>query len=128
MAGGIKREGCDDWFSKCVRKRANWRSEYSGQEGVLHCCHIYGRRGKSVRWDGMNAVCLTAHEHRHFTENPLEFHRWLEKHLGQGHLDILREKKNTLMKTNKQLRREIAAHYRQQFNEMQDGEDFISWS
>lgn len=125
----IKREACDDWFSKCVRKRANWKCEYCGNDtGQLDCAHIYGRRAKSVRWDGMNAVSLCRHHHMHFTANPIEFTRWLEKHLGHGHLDILREKKNTLMKTNKQLRREIAAHYREQFNHMEDGEDFESWT
>jgi hypothetical protein len=124
----IKVEACDTWFSKCVRKRANWKCEACGNTETLQCSHIVGRRVKSVRWDGMNATCLCAACHRKFTEHPLDHVRWLEKHLGRQHLAILQEKRNTLLKTTKQLRREIAAHYREQFNTMEDGDEFESWS
>lgn len=124
----IKRDEADKQFSLCVRKRANWACEHCGNTNTLQCAHIYGRRAKSVRWDGMNAVCLCYKCHMDFTANPLDFHRWLERHLGRGHLDLLREKKNTLMKTTAAMRKEIAAHYRKQLNEFNDGEDFESWT
>jgi hypothetical protein len=54
----------------------------------------------------------------YFTENPLEFHAWLECHLGQGHLDLLREKKNTIFKTTRAVRLDIAKHYRDEFRRM----------
>ena len=123
----IKIEAADTWFSKCVRKRANFHCEHCGKTETLQCSHIIGRRVKSVRWDGMNATCLCAGCHMRFTEQPLEHIRWLEKHLGRAHLDILQEKRNQILKTTKQLRSEIAAHYREQFNQMEDGEDFESW-
>lgn len=124
----VKREACDKWFSDCVRKRANHRCEYCGKgDGQIDCAHIYGRRAKSVRWDGMNAVALCRYHHDYFGSHPLEFQRWLRQHLGEGHLDILREKFNKPMKTNKAMRQEIAKHYRETFRAMEDGEDFISW-
>jgi hypothetical protein len=124
----IKVEACDTWFSRCVRKRANFQCEHCGSTQNLQCSHIVGRRVKSLRWDSMNSTCLCAACHMRFTENPLDHVRWLEKHLGRQHLAILQEKRNTLLKTTKQLRREIAAHYREQFNTMEDGDEFESWS
>ena len=124
----IKRESCDDWFSKCVRKRANWRCEHSGSTDALQCAHIHGRREKSVRWDGMNAVCLSAASHWYFTQNPVDFTRWLEGYLGRAHLDILNEKRRHKLKTTAALRKEIAAHYREQFDLMDDGGEFESWT
>jgi hypothetical protein len=105
----IKVEACDTWFSKCVRKRANWKCEHCGATETLQCAHLYGRRAKSVRWDGMNAVCLCFRCHHEFTANPLDFTRWLEKHLGRGHLAILNEKRNSLLKTTQAMRKDIAA-------------------
>jgi len=124
----IKTEACDTWFSKCVRKRANWQCEYCGRnEGRLDCAHIFGRRARSVRWDGMNALCLCFSCHHRFTANPIDFSKWLERHLGRTHLDILNEKRNKTLKTTAQLRKDIAAHYREQFRNMEDGEEFESW-
>jgi hypothetical protein len=40
--------------------------------------------------------------------------------LGKGHMDMLREKWQTLMPTNKKLRAEIAKHYREEFRKMED--------
>ena len=124
----IKRDAADDWFSKCVRKRAGWVCEHCGNTETLQCAHIFGRRAKSVRWCGMNAVSLCFSCHHNFTANPLDFTRWLEGHVGHGHLDILNEKRNAMMKTNAALRKEIATHYREQFKEILDGEEFDSWN
>ena len=122
---GIKREACDDWFSKCIRLAAGWSCEHTGQhfgEGNpgLHCAHIHGRRKKSVRWDPDNAVSLSAASHRYFTENPTEFTHWLEQTLGHGHIELLRDKANQTFKTTKAIRKEIAAHYRSEYRRMQE--------
>lgn len=116
----IKRDAADIWFSLCVRARANWTCEHCGKgfpgpDQGLHCAHIYGRRNNSTRWSMDNAVSLCAYHHRYFTEHPVEFTRWLEDHLGQGHLDLLLEKRNGLLRATKDLRKEISAHYRAQF-------------
>ena len=111
---GIKISDADKHFSLCVRERAGWVSEYSGQGGRMECCHIYGRRSAITRWDGMNAVCLTHAEHRKFTENPADFMSWLNSYLGEGHMEILNEKRRGILKNNAATRKEVSAHYRQQ--------------
>lgn len=131
----IKRDQADKWFSDCVR----WRDGYSCRHCHKHfmglvqgfeCCHIYGRANKSTRWCADNAVALCGGCHRHFTENPLEFHAWLLKELGEGFLELLREKRNTILKTNKQLRKEISTHYREEYRRMveTDSVDLVSYN
>ena len=76
------------------------------------CAHIYGRAKKSVRWSMDNAVTLCRYHHQWFGSNPVAFTDWLTKLYGHGHMDILREKANSTLKTNKLLRKEISDHYR----------------
>ena len=121
----IKRDAADKWFSDVVRKKAGHVCESCNKvEGRMECAHIYGRSAKSVRWSLDNAVCLCHYCHMKFTANPLEFTRWLEETLGEGHMEMLREKWQVLMKTNKQLRKEIAKHYRQEFKKMDEDEKY----
>ena len=121
----IKRDAADKWFSDVVRKKAGHVCEGCGKvEGRMECAHIYGRSAKSVRWSLDNAVCLCHYWHMKFTANPLEFTRWLEDTLGEGHMEMLREKWQVLMKTNKQLRKEIAKHYREEFKKMDVDEKY----
>ena len=120
---GIKRDASDKWFSDCIRHRANYRCEHCNKQfpGLVQgfeCCHIWGRANKSTRWDAGNAVALCGGCHRHFTEHPLAYHGWLVKHLGEGNLALLAERRNMILKTNKMLRKEIAAHYRAEFRRM----------
>lgn len=107
----LKREACDNWFSKCVRHRDQHRCQYCFGEGT-DAAHIYGRAKKSVRWSMDNAVTLCRYHHQWFGSNPVAFTDWLTKIYGQGHMDILREKANVTLKTNKLLRKEISDHYR----------------
>ena len=111
---GVKREACDNWFSKSVRHRDQHRCQYCFGEGT-DCAHIYGRAKKSVRWSMDNAVTLCRYHHQWFGSNPVAFTDWLAKLYGEGHLDILREKANATLKTNKLLRKEISDHYRTEF-------------
>lgn len=121
----IKRDAADKWFSDVVRKKAGHVCESCGKvEGRMECAHIYGRSAKSVRWSLDNAVCLCHYCHMQFTANPLEFTAWLEGELGQGHMEMLREKWQVLMKTNKELRKEIAKHYREEFKKMDQDENY----
>lgn len=116
----IKLEACDTWCSKVVRQKANYTCEYCGkQDSRMECCHIHGRRARSVRWSLDNLLCLCSHHHRYFTENPTEFTAWLDEYLGKGHMEMLLEKKNILMPTNKKLRAEIAKHYRLELRKME---------
>ena len=121
----IKRDAADKWFSDVVRQNAGFECEHCHkQDGRMECAHIFGRAAKSVRWSMMNAVCLCHYCHLTFTANPLDFTAWLEQYKGQGHLDILREKWQVLMKTNKLLRAEIAKHYREEHKKMLASESY----
>lgn len=120
---GIKVYAADDWFSKAIRHRAGYKCEHClrGFEGLVQgfeCAHIWGRANRSTRWDIGNAVALCSHCHRFFTENPMAFHAWLSKHLGEGHLELLNERRRAILKTNTKVRAEIAKHYRDEYRRM----------
>ena len=68
----------------------------------------------------MNALSLSAASHMRFTENPVEFTRWLEAYVGHGFLDILAEKKNEKVKISNVEEKEIAQHYREELKRMQE--------
>ena len=120
----IKREACDKWFSDVVRAKAGWCCEYCGKSfggasAGLHCAHIFGRANKSTRWSLDNAVSLCAYHHDYFGKNPVSFADWLSGYYGEGHMDILREKRNQILKTNQQLRKEISDHYRAEYRNIE---------
>ena len=118
---GIKREACDKWFSDVIRLKANHTCECChNQDRQMHCCHIYGRGAKSVRWSIDNALCMCSYCHRYFTENPIAFTNFLQVYLGKGHMEMLNEKWRVILKTNKLLRKEIALHYRREHKKMVD--------
>jgi hypothetical protein len=121
----IKRDAADKWFSDVVRKKASHVCEHCCKvDGRMECAHIFGRAAKSVRWSLDNAICLCHYCHRKFTENPTEFTSWLESKLGKGHMDMLREKWQVLMPTNKKLRSEISKHYREELKKMDADEKY----
>jgi len=125
----IKRCPADIAFSQSVRMSRNFTCEHCKQSGGrTELAHIYGRRFKSVRWDTLNGLCLCHTCHRQFTENPLDFTKWLQEYVGQGYLDILNEKRNTIFKTTKPIRAEIAKHYRKEIKLMEAGpHDLVSF-
>ena len=71
-----------------------------------------------------NAVALCYACHQRFTANPLDFHHWLHSYLGEGHMDLLRERRNAILKTNKALRAEIAKHYREEFRKAESDAEY----
>jgi len=77
-----------------------------------------------------NAVTLCRYHHNWFGSNPVAFTDWLTKLYGSGHMDILREKSNAVLKTNKILRKEISNHYRAGFRkaEAELGYEIVSWN
>lgn len=123
---GIKRDKYDAIFSDLIRERANWTCEYCGikVEGrSAHCAHIHGRKSQATRYDPDNAVCLCAKDHYYFTDHPTEFTRWLENYLGEGHLDILREKVNRIKKWYKGEKDEMLKHYKEQKKSLKEKRD-----
>lgn len=116
----IKRWPSDIAFSNAIRLNKDHICEHCGNGSrKMECAHIYSRRHKSIRWDVQNALCLCFTCHLHFTGNPLDFTAWLEDYLGQGALDILREKRNQIMKATPAVKAEIAKHYRAEFRRME---------
>lgn len=128
----IKRDAADKWFSACVRERANWTCEKSGlidPEGqvngvsrVLECAHVYGRRSRNVRWHPFNAFCLSHRWHKYFTENPIEFQRFVFEKLGELKHELLRERFHDLSIKYSPIERkkEIPTHYRKEYNKMRE--------
>ena len=121
----LKREACDKWFSDVVRQKANYTCEHCKKvDSRMECAHIYGRRLKSVRWSLDNAVCLCHWCHRDFTENPLKFTDWLNQYFGEGHMDILREKKNAILKATPDVKKDISKHYREELKKLESDSDY----
>jgi len=125
----IKRDVADIAFSKLIRARDKW-CVVCGREDTLECCHIYGRRNKVLRWSADNAITMCHYHHRFMTENPLEMSRLCYQLLGDGHMEILREKSQGIMKTDKALRADIAKHYREELKKLQSDDNYqvISWN
>jgi hypothetical protein len=126
----IKRDQADAWFSKCIRHRAQWKCECCGKQYTksdtgLHAAHIFGRAGKSTRWDLGNAIALDYACHQRFTANPVDFHTWLYEYLGSGHMELLKERRRLILKTNKELRAEIAKHYREEYQRAEQDPNYI---
>lgn len=136
----IKRGPADEAFSKCVRERAGYCCErcgrqYDASSTGLHCSHNFSRRRRTIRWCGDNGLALCYSCHEWFGGNPADSGAWLRAKLGDGALDILREKMNSRVKVSKDEEKEIAAHYRAELRRMQAERkagkvgriEFVSW-
>lgn len=137
---GIKIKACDTAFSKCVREANDWKCEkcgvqYERNSMGLHCSHIFSRRHRTIRWCKGNVQALCFPDHQWFGGNPADSGIWVANYLGEAHIEILREKRDSRVKVPKTDERLIAKHYREQLKIIQqkrlDGQDgyidFISW-
>jgi len=120
----IKRDAADMWCSRAVRLRDKYCMRCGSPHNLeaMHCTH--GRRNKRLRYslDNLQSGCTACH--RYYTENPLEFLDDLRRLWGEGHIDMLREKGREIMKTTKELRKEIAKHYREEVNKKLADDDY----
>jgi len=130
----IKRKPADAEFSKCVRQASNWTCEKCGsvhEKGSmgLHCSHIFSRRYRTIRWskDNVQALCFSCHQW--FGGNPADSGYWVTELLGEGHMELLREKRDSKVKVSKLEEKDIAKFYREQLKKLESGEitDFQSW-
>jgi len=128
--GGIKRSNADAAFSEAVRLNKRHTCESCGKSGRTECAHIIGRREKTLRWCADNALSLCHSCHRYFTENPLDFNDWVRRHIGDGLVEILQEKRRGILKDNKATRDAVAKHYREQVKLMEADEthELESWN
>lgn len=122
--GGIRITPADKWFSLCVRERAGWTCEYcgkdySGERGHgLHCSHFFGRRHKATRHHPDNAFAHCYGCHQRLGANPYIFSEWARAHLGGGRITILHERHLQIWKKPKGYEKEIAAHYKAEYERM----------
>lgn len=88
----------DKLWSKKIRSRGY--CEYCLKrppEVVLHAHHIYSRRHYATRWDLDNGVCLCTGCHLYKAHKDIqEFSDWVVAHFGSTHIEILRNKANSL--------------------------------
>ncbi len=113
---GVKITAADTWTSKVVRQAADYTCEHCGVKGPrMENCHIFGRRAAVTRYDLLNCICMCHHCHRTFTENPIDFRNWVESR-WPGRIDILQEKRQGILKNNAQTRKDVARHYRLQYD------------
>ncbi len=106
-----RRDKLDDIFSKLVRERANWTCEAQlpgcggyheeGRRQSLHCSHFFSRRKQSTRFDPENAAAHCFSCHKKLEENPLDFAKWVEAHLGNAATENLRIRAATILKRTK---------------------------
>ena len=90
---GLKRDKFDIIVSNITRKRErNCCESCNKTYERTECAHIFGRRHRSVRWDLDNVLCLCHGCHRKYTENPVDFTRFLERYIGVDELNSLRIK------------------------------------
>ena len=74
----------------------------------------------------LNAKCLCKGCHRLWHESPAEAMAWFEDKFGKGRIDIIIEKKNIKIKVGKLEEKEIASHYKEQFQRLEDGFELVS--
>lgn len=136
----VKIKPCDTAFSRCVKEANDWvcnrcgAQHERGSQG-LHNSHIFSRSHRTIRWCKENGQSQCFSCHQWFGGNPADSGIWIAEKVGQGTIDILREKMNSRLKVPKKEEKEIAKHYREQLKIIEtkrlNGEtgyiDFISW-
>ena len=130
----VKTKPADTWFSKCVRHASNWTCEKCQkrhEEGSigLHTSHIFSRRHRTIRWakDNVQSLCFFCHSW--YGGNPADSGLWITNLKGEGFMDLLREKRDSRVKVSKQEEKEIAKHYRNEYERMvsEGSREFESW-
>jgi len=109
----IKIDKRDSKFSLLVRERANnvcERCGVSGENAKLECSHIFSRRHRSIRWHPDNAQCLCFTCHKWWHDSPALSGVWIRDMLGDGYIDLLEEKKNTIVKYSKVVLEDLSKH------------------
>ena len=116
-----------DWFRITGRLHPTFKHEITGRfesDPVKTWGH-----GRIARVTRILPIDHSGHffhgGHHHITVNPIEFYDFLRKLWGEGHLEILRDKANSIMKTNKILRKEISDHYRAEFRAADADPDYV---
>ena len=132
----MKNSQADVYFAKCVKARANYTCERCGiQSDFMDNSHNYTRKFRTIRWCGLNALCLCRRCHNWYENNKEDSRDWLRNKIGDGAFNLLIEKRNSNIKIYKSEEKEIAKHYKNELKKIEEkrnqGEqgyiDFISW-
>ena len=125
----MKLSPADIAFSQCVRAAYDYVCQKCGIQkppvsrrggSGMELSHRYGRRHRTIRWCKDNGDCLCTRCHRHFEENPLDYAAWILERDGQGLIDLLREKRDSMVKVSKIEEKAIARHYRLQLKNIEE--------
>lgn len=63
-----QQKRCDDIWARCIKKRANYTSEISGECGngvILEAHHIHGKANFALRYSLLSGICITNVEHNY---------------------------------------------------------------
>jgi len=123
---GIKITSADQWFSKCVRERSEWKCERCGtyyppgNTQGLDCSHYYGRADGSVRHFPFNAMSHCRGCHQWLTSRPEEHSKLYRLVFGEECVDkLLVERAN--IDRGRAIKRNlkgVAKHYRAEYDRM----------
>ena len=86
----------------------------------LHCSHYFGRRANSLRYCPDNAFAHCFGCHQRLGSNPDDFRGWMVSKVGEGMIDILREKREDigLAKDIKKNIKDVAKHYKAEYERL----------
>lgn len=93
----IQINALDKLFSQVIRLKAKGICEIGGEfRGYerLMCCHNWGRRKKSVRWDLDNAIAGCFYHHRIIDENAEDKIAFFKRYLGEQRYENLNKRAN----------------------------------
>ena len=123
---GIKTTSADQWFSRCVRERAEWKCErcgtqYDSSAGQgLDCSHYYSRADQSIRHYPLNAMAHCRGCHQWLSGRPEEFRKLWHSVYGDSLDELLINRANlTRGRAIKRSLKAVAKHYREQYDQMQ---------
>jgi hypothetical protein len=101
---GLKSKA-DKLFSEIIRSVGYCEAEGLGKCSYqLQCAHIISRRYNAVRTDTRNAFSLCAGHHRHYTDHPREFSRFITGTWANKYYDSIYAKSQTYQKVDWQER------------------------
>ena len=119
----VKIKPADTWFSKCVREANDWTCERCGsvhERGSvgLHNSHIFSRRHRTIRWAKANTQALCFSCHQWFGGSPADSGYWVTELLGEGHMELLRQQRDSRMKVSKAEEKDIAKWYKAEYERL----------
>jgi len=74
--------------------------EACGSGNQLQCAHIISRKYSNTRTSLDNAFCLCASCHRTFTDNPVDFGKFVTDMIGEERYDELVKRRNLIAKVD----------------------------